>query len=322
MTQTEKFLILNKEINPGETKTVNLEIAQLHTMTELKIPIIVSHSNQKGPVVLLSAGLHGDEINGIEIVRKIIVEKINRPKIGTIICMPLINIFGFVGQIREFPDGRDLNRVFPGSANGSLASQFAYNLMEHIIPHVDYVIDFHAGGRARFNVPHVRVEQGKPELREMAEAFQAPFLMYSDNIPGSFRESCDKSGVKYLLFEGGKSLEINYEVVEEAIAGTKRFLNHLGMLKDKFEVPLPKQTMIRIEASNWIRAELSGMFHSITPVGTYVEEGQTLAWITDPYGFVETPVTAPHSGYVINENQAPIVYQGDAIFHLSSRIKG
>lgn len=321
MTQTENFVLLNKEIQPGETKTVNLKIAQLHTMTELKIPIIVSHSNRKGPVVLLSAGLHGDELNGIEIVRQMIVEKINRPQIGTIICMPLINIFGFVGQTREFPDGRDLNRVFPGSSNGSLASQFAYNLMEHIVPLVDYVIDFHAGGRARFNVPHVRVQEGKLELKEMADAFQAPFLMYSDNVGGSFREACDLVGVKYLLFEGGKSLDINSHVVEEAIAGTKRFLHHLGMLKEKFEVPKVEKPMICIESSYWIRADLSGLFRSIAPYGEFVEEGETIAWITDPYGFVETPVLAPNSGYIINENQGPIVYQGDAIFNISTRLK-
>lgn len=321
MTQTENFILLNKEIQPGETKTVNLKIAQLHTMTELKIPIIVSHSTRKGPVVLLSAGLHGDELNGIEIVRQMIVEKINRPQIGTIICMPLINIFGFVGQTREFPDGRDLNRVFPGSANGSLASQFAYNLMEHIVPLVDYVIDFHAGGRARFNVPHVRVQEGKPELKEMADAFQAPFLMYSDNVGGSFREACDLAGVKYLLFEGGKSMDIDNYVVKVAIDGTKRFLNSLGMLKEKYEVPQVGNPMICIESSSWIRADLSGLFRSIVPYGKYVEEGETIAWITDPYGFVETPVLAPNSGYIINENQGPIVYQGYAIFNISTRLK-
>jgi predicted deacylase len=320
MTQTENFVLLNKEIHPGETKTVNLQIAQLHTMTELKIPIIVSHSNRKGPVVLLSAGLHGDELNGIEIVRQMIVEKINRPQIGTIICMPLINIFGFVSQTREFPDGRDLNRVFPGSSNGSLASQFAYNLMEHIVPLVDYVIDFHAGGRTRFNVPHVRVQQGKPELEEMANAFQAPFLMYSDNVGGSFREACDRVGVKYLLFEGGKSLEINPIVVHEAIAGTKRFLHHLGMLKEKFDVPNAEKPMILIESSYWIRADLSGLFRSVAPFGEYVEEGEIIAWITDPYGFIETPVLAPNSGYIINENQGNIVYQGDAIFNISTKL--
>ncbi len=321
MTQTESFQILDKEILPGETKTVNLKIAQLHTMTELKIPIIVSHSNKKGSVVLLSAGLHGDEFNGVETVRQIIRKKINRPKSGTIICIPLVNVFGFVNQSREFPDGRDLNRVFPGSANGSLASQFAYNLMEHIIPKVDYVVDFHAGGRSRFNVSQIRIEENQAELETLAAAFQAPFLLYSKNIEGSFRESCDKLGKKYLLFEGGKSLDINKEIVEQAIEGTVRLLAHLEMLHEKFEPQSVEKQMIYIEDSTWLRADVSGLFQSISPPGTYVEAEQTIAWITDPYGSMEIPVLAPQSGYIINENQGAVVFQGDAIFHLSTRLK-
>ncbi|HUH35351.1 MAG TPA: succinylglutamate desuccinylase/aspartoacylase family protein [Moheibacter sp.] len=322
MEQTENFEILNQEIQPGETQTVNLKIAQLHTMTELNIPIIVSHSDKKGPVVLLCAGLHGDEINGTEIVRRVIYSKINEPKSGTIICIPIVNVFGFVNHSREFPDGRDLNRVFPGAAKGSLASQFAYNLLEHIVPKVDYVIDFHAGGSSRFNVAQVRVEEGKPALEEMAAAFQAPFLLYSNNIEGSFREACDLRGVKYLLFEGGKSLDINQEVADEGVKGTKRFLRHLDMLKDEFLTDIVTRPMIYVETSTWVRAELSGLFRSIAPVGSYVEEGQTMAWITDPFGFVETPVLAPNSGYVINENQASTVFQGGAIFNLSTKLKG
>jgi len=318
---SENFEILDQKILPGETKTVNLKIAQLHTMTELNIPIIVSHSGIEGPVVLFSAGLHGDEINGTEIVRRIIHEKINQPKIGTIICIPIVNVFGFVNQTREFPDGRDLNRMFPGIAKGSLASQFAYNLMQHIIPKVDYVIDFHAGGRKRFNAAQVRIESGKPELEEMAAAFQAPFLLYSKNIDGSFRQACDANNVKYLLFEGGKSLDINDRVADVGVNGTKRFLKHLDMLRDEFNLEIVTRPMIYIENSTWIRAELSGMFRSITPVGSYVEEGQIIAWITDPFGVVETPVIAPNSGYIINENQASIVFQGGAIFNISTQLK-
>lgn len=321
MKQTENFEILNKEIQPGETKTVNLKIAKLHTMTELNIPIIVSHADKKGPVVLFSAGLHGDEINGTEIVRRIIHSKINSPKAGTIICIPIVNVFGFVNHAREFPDGRDLNRVFPGSSRGSLASQFAYNLLEFIIPKVDYVIDFHAGGSSRFNAAQVRIEENKPELEMMAAAFQAPFLLYSNNIDGSFRQACDHLGVKYLLFEGGKSLDINQEVADEGIKGVKRFLKHLGMLKDEHPIDIVTRPMIYVEHSTWVRAELSGLFRSIAPVGSYVEEGQTIAWITDPFGFIETPVLAPNSGYIINENQASTVFQGGAIFNLSTKLK-
>ena len=321
MNQTESFEILNEEIKPGETKTVHLKIAQLHDMTELNIPIIISHSKRKGPVILFCAGLHGDEINGTEIVRQLINSKINQPKIGTIICIPVVNVFGFVNQSREFPDGRDLNRVFPGSANGSMASQFAYNLMEKIVPKVDFVLDFHAGGRSRFNAPQLRIEENKPEMEEFANAFNAPFLLYSKNIDGSFRQSCDLAGVKYLLFEGGKSLDINQHVAEIGVDGVKRLLGYLGMLSDDFKAEDADKSMIYIEQTTWLRAESSGLFQSIAPVGSFVVEGQILAWITGPFGFVETPVLAPTNGYIINENQTSIVFQGDAIFNLSSKLK-
>ena len=320
MFEFKDFTLLNKTVIPGETKIIELQIATLHTMTELKIPVIVSRSIHPGPTVLFSAGLHGDELIGVEIVRQLITKKINEPNIGTIICIPLINVFGFVNQSREFPDGRDLNRVFPGSANGSLASRFAYRLIKDILPLVDYVIDFHAGGKARFNAPQIRIEFENEALEKMAKAFDPPFVLYSKNIEGSFRNACDELGIQYILFEGGKSLDINSEVVREGIEGSMRFLSSLNMLNKKFEVPLSDHKTIFIESSSWIRAQYSGLFSSDVRYGDYVIEGQILGKITDPYGAVEEKVIAPNSGYIINENQGPIVFQGDAIYHISTQL--
>lgn len=233
MTASKPLVILKETIIAGESKTINMEIAKLHTMTKLKIPIIVERSKLAGPTVLFTACLHGDEINGTEIVRQLIVQKINKPKRGTVICIPIINIFGFINKTREFPDGRDLNRVFPGSKTGSLASRFAYYILKDIIPHVDYAIDFHAGGASRFNAPQIRIVPDNKELKKLSDVFNAPFTLYSKNISGTFRNSCDKLGVKMLLFEGGKSLDINDAVTKEAIEGTKRFLTHLDMLNPR-----------------------------------------------------------------------------------------
>ncbi len=313
--------ILKEEILPGESKTINMEIAKLHTMTKLKIPIIVERAKLPGPTVLLSAGLHGDEINGIEIVRQLIVKKINKPKTGTIICIPIINVFGFVNQTREFPDGRDLNRVFPGSKNGSLASRFAYYLLKDVIPHVDYAIDFHAGGAARFNAAQIRIAPNNAELRDLAAVFNAPFTLYSNNISGSFRNSCDKLGVKMLLFEGGKSIDINEEITQQGMEGAKRVLEHLGMLNPRKKAEPTDHQSIYIEKSAWIRARYSGMFHGYTKIGSYVEKGQLLATISDPYGKIEHKMKAPNAGYIINVNEAPIVYQGDAIYHISTELE-
>jgi predicted deacylase len=312
--------IFNETILPGESKTINMQIGKLHTMTDLHIPIIVERSKKEGPVVLLSAGLHGDEINGTEIVRELIVQKINKPICGTIICIPVINIFGFVNQTREFPDGRDLNRVFPGHKTGSLASQFAFHILTEIIPHLDYAIDFHAGGARRFNAPQIRIVPNNEELKILSDVFGAPFTLYSNNISGTFRSSCDKMGVNMLLFEGGKSVDINNEITKEGVEGTKRFLTHLKMLQPKHQVSEAHHT-IYIEKSDWIRANFSGLFHGLKTIGSFVEKGELIATISDPFGEVSHKLKAPHTGYLINVNDAPVVYQGDAVFHISTKLE-
>lgn len=322
MSEKRNITLLKEIVLPGERKTITMEIARLHTTTKLKIPIIIERAKQDGPVVLFTAGLHGDEINGIEVVRQLIVRKINKPKIGTIICIPVINVFGFVNKSREFPDGRDLNRVFPGSRNGSLASRFAYHLLKEVIPNVDYCIDFHAGGASRFNAPQIRIVPNNDELKQLADVFNAPFTLYSKNIAGSFRNACGRLGVKILLFEGGKSLDINKDVAEEGVQGAMRVLNHLGMLKAKKNMKQPPAPSLYIEKSGWIRAKYSGLFHNNTAIGKFVEKGEVMACITDPFGKFEHKVKAPESGYIINTNDAPIVYQGDAIFHITQKLSG
>lgn len=320
MKKTNAITILGETILAGESKTIDMEIARLHTTTKLKIPVIIERSKIDGPVVLLSAGIHGDEINGVEIVRQIIIQKINKPKTGTIICIPIVNMFGFVNKSREFPDGRDLNRVFPGSKTGSLASRFAFHILKEIMPVVDFAIDFHAGGASRFNAPQIRIAPNNPELKKLADVFDAPFTLYSKNIAGSFRNSSDKMNVKMLLFEGGKSLDINNQIALEGVNGTKRLLHHLGMLNEKHKIVHQLSKTIYLDKSGWLRAKCSGLFHDNNFVGNFVEKGAVLGTITDPFGKFEQKVKAPNNGYVINANHSPIVYEGDAIYHISNII--
>lgn len=319
---TRSITLFGESIAPGENKTINVEIARLHTTTKLNIPIIVRRSKIPGPVVLFSAGIHGDEINGVEIVRQLIHKKINKPKIGTIICIPVINVYGFVNKSREFPDGRDLNRVFPGSKSGSLASRFAFHILKEILPIVQYAVDFHAGGASRFNAPQIRIAPNNPDLKILADVFDAPFTLYSRNITGSFRSSSEKMNVKMLLFEGGKSLDINKSIATEGVNGAIRLLAYLDMLGPKHRVIPQKSPTIYIDKSGWIRAKCSGLLQDFDTVGTFVKKGTVLATITDPYGKFERKVKAPNDGYIINANHAPIVYEGDAIYHLSNVVAG
>ncbi|CAA9196369.1 succinylglutamate desuccinylase/aspartoacylase family protein [Flavobacterium collinsii] len=317
MKNSKPLIIFGEAILPGESKTINVEIARLHTTTKLNIPVIVRRSKIEGPVVLFSAGIHGDEINGVEVVRQIISKKINRPSRGTIICIPIINMYGFVNKSREFPDGRDLNRVFPGSKKGSLASRFAYHIVAEILPIIDYAVDFHAGGASRFNAPQIRITENNPELKILADVFNAPFTLYSKNINGSFRNTCEKANVKMLLFEGGKSLDINDFVANEGVKGAKRLLNYLKMLDSKQLVETEDEPSIYIKNSVWLRAKCSGLLHDYNRIGRFVTKGTILAIITDPFGKFEQKVKAPHDGFVINANHSPIVYEGDAIYHMS-----
>lgn len=320
MKTYKEIILLGETILPGESKIIDMEIARLHTTGKLKIPVIIERSLIDGPVILFSAGIHGDEINGVEIVRRLIVRKINKPKTGTIICIPIVNMFGFVNKSREFPDGRDLNRVFPGSKKGSLASRFAHHILQEIMPVVNYAVDFHAGGASRFNAPQIRLSPNNPELKFLADVFDAPYTLYSKNISGSFRNSSEKLKVKMLLFEGGKSLDINNLVAEEGVNGVKRILAQLNMLNAKHVAEKQKTKTIYIDKSGWLRAKCSGLLHDNNLVGSFVKKGTVLGTITDPFGKFEQKAKAPNDGYVINANHSPIVYEGDAIYHISNSI--
>ena len=315
------LFILGEKIALGQSKTINFSFAKLYTSSKVEIPVVIQRAKIPGPTVLITAGIHGDEINGVEIVRQIIAKKINIPVVGTTICIPILNTFGFLNADRAFPDGRDLNRVFPGTKTGSLASRVAYYFTKEILPFADYCLDFHTGGAQRFNASQVRITPKTPELLKLATIFNAPFTVFASNISKSYRATCHKIGTPILLFEGGKSQSSNKKIVTQGVEGVMRFLNHLGMLGLGIDVPTNKTPTIVISSSRWVRAQKSGLLHVKIPCNKYVEKGEFLATITDPYGTMRFKVLAPNKGYIINVNQAPIVYQGDAIFHISTQSK-
>lgn len=314
----ENLEILGQSIAPGESRTVDFSMAKLYTNTKVDIPIIIERAKQPGPTVLLTAGIHGDEINGVEIVRQLIAKKMNKPQRGTTISIPILNIFGFLNAERAFPDGRDLNRSFPGTRKGSLASRVAYHFSQEILPKADYCMDFHTGGSSRFNAAQIRISPGNKDLLSLAKVFQAPFTVYSTNIKKSFRSTCENMGIPILLFEGGKSLESHKQIVRTGVEGVCRVLDSLEMLKEEFSPTKLEQPAVLVKKSRWVRAQRSGLLHVKIKCDKYVDKGEFLATITDPYGTMRFKVLAPNSGYIINVNHAPIVHQGDAIFHIST----
>lgn len=320
MQKHKKLVILGHEILPGKGAELNLDVAKLHTSTPIQVPVIVHRAKNDGPTLLLMAGMHGDEINGMEIIRRVIRKGWNRPNAGTIICIPVFNIFGFLNVSRELPDGRDLNRSFPGSNSGSLASQFAYHFMKEIAPVVDYVIDFHTGSAQRNNFSQIRCVFSDEESLALAQVFNPPFIIHSSYISKSIRESMNKRKKKILLFEGGKTNSIEEKVVNEGLDGIKRMLEHLQMRTFKFDNSLNREP-IYIKNSRWIRASHAGMFCLMVENGAQVSVGTILGIITDPFGKIERKVKSTIDGFVFCVNETPVVNKGDALFHVGQAIE-
>ncbi|WP_069131388.1 succinylglutamate desuccinylase/aspartoacylase family protein [Rhodohalobacter halophilus] len=301
------------KIARGEDKLINLSIAKLPTYTSIDLPVRVIRGEQKGPTLLISGGLHGDEINGIEIVRRMLTKNLLKPEAGSVIAIPLMNVYGFIQNVRGVPDGKDINRSFPGSKGGSLANLVAYNIMNEIIPKIDYGIDFHTGGASRSNFPQIRCSFEIDENVELAKAFSPPVILHSSLIDKSFRKAAYKKGKQILVFETGESLRIDEFGVNEAIQGTQRLMKHLGMIS---KAPAPQKFEI-YQKSSWVRARIAGLFQPKIILGEHITKRQLLGRITDPYGNESVKVISKFEGRVIGLNYNPVVHKGDAILHIA-----
>lgn len=310
------FLEINGEkVGRGEDKKLNLRIARLPTYTNIDLPVRVIRSENPGPVVLLTGGLHGDEINGIEIVRRLLSNKLLKLENGSVVAIPLMNIYGFIQNVRGVPDGKDINRSFPGSKTGSLAKLVAYTIMKKIIPIIDVGIDFHTGGSSRSNFPQVRCVLNIEKNLELAKAFAPPVIIHSGLIDKSFRKAAYKKGKHILVYETGESLRFDQNGIQEGINGTLRLFKHLGMVK---EAPEPHSSEI-YEKSGWIRASFAGLYHSKIKLGDVIEKGMNLGTITDPFGNEKKILKSKYEGRVVGFNNCPVVHKGDALLHIANK---
>jgi predicted deacylase len=300
-------------IKRGESKVIDLNIARLVSGTAIDLPIYVYRSKKPGPVILLSGGLHGDEIDGIEIIRRLIGSKIFKNlKRGSVIAIPVLNIYGFLNFSREVPDGKDVNRYFPGNKTGSLASRVAYNLTQKVLAEIDFGIDFHTGGANRYNYPQSRFAPNDSKAREIASIFNAPISLESNLIDKSLRKEAYKMGKSIVVYEGGESMRFDELSITEGIRGAKRVLAHFDMIEE--DIPLQNHTLCK--KSQWIRAKRAGLFHPVVKSGEWVDQNDTMGFLSDPFGSKQVRIKAPETGIIIGHSNAPLVNQGDALFHL------
>jgi predicted deacylase len=307
-------------VAPGQHALVRVNAGKLPTDNRINVFAHVYNSGVPGPVLLILAGVHGDEINGIEIVRRSLENRYyeNITK-GGVIIIPLLNVYGFINFSRDTTDGKDVNRSFPGHLNGSLASRVARIITLKFLPLVDLAIDFHTGGADRYNYPQVRFNHNDNRAAKIAEVFGAPVLMESALIASSFRKSAYDQGVPAVVFEGGESVRLDQHSIDTGLQGIKNVMGWLG-IKDE-EHGLSKQTHFLIEKSTWLRAHMAGMFLWYIPSGNVIKKGEILGVINDPYGTKTVEVVAKSDGIIIGHNNASVVNLGDPLFHIGSQYR-
>lgn len=307
--------IAGEVILGGERRRLELPVARLPTQTMLYLPVKVINGIEDGPRLWLSAAIHGDELNGVEIIRQVL-EQI-QPKLlrGTLIAVPIVNVFGLIEQSRYLPDRRDLNRSFPGSATGSLGARLAHLFMSEIVSNSTHGIDLHTAGVPRTNLPQIRANLEDSETYRCAKAFGAPIMIHASTRDGSLRQAATQRGIPILLYEGGEALRFDAEAIRVGVEGIVRVMTYLGMYPFPF-VPAPV-TAVEVWKSKWVRASRSGIFRLGVSLGEQVEKKQPLGIIADAFGETSLKVRASVQGIVIGHTQNPLVNQGDAIVHLA-----
>lgn len=316
---SEPIIIDKSSFAPGESGTISLNVGRLPSDTRINIIAHIYRSPKPGPVLLLLGGVHGDEINGVEIIRRLLdedtFETINR---GTIIAIPLLNVFGFINFSRDVPDGKDVNRSFPGNSSGSLASRVARTLTKKILPYVDVALDFHTGGASRYNFPQIRYHKSDKVGAQMAKVFQPPFILQKPLIPKSFRKTCYAMGIPAVVYEAGESVRLSGVSIQKGINGILRVLDNLDMIDSDIQ---DEENIVHFKKSSWLRAPYSGMFIWSRQSGAKVNKGEQLGVIKDPFGIKTVKVFAKSDGYIVGHNNASVVNQGDALFHIGQEIE-
>lgn len=310
------FEIAGTSVNAGDRKTVDLPVSVLSDHTPVTMSIHIVHGSRPGPVLFVSGGIHGDEVIGTEIIRRLLrTDAIGALK-GTLIAVPIVNAFGFINHSRYLPDRRDLNRVFPGSETGPLASRLANMFMNEIVARSDMGIDLHSAAIHRINYPQLRVDNDDERLRELADVFGAPIVMRAPLREGSLRKAAADMGKPVLLYEAGEGLRFDELSVRAGLAGILRIMRHLKMIGAR-GVSKPKTNPQFCPSSRWLRAPSGGLLRTYKADGMLVERGELLGSVSDPFGEAERHITAPFDGILVGRAVMPIVNEGDAVFHLA-----
>lgn len=312
-----KTITINGEtVKPGEDKWIKIPIDRLPTGTLIEIPIYVHNAKKPGPTLLVQGGLHGDEINGVEIIRRMLFEGCYKIKSGAVIVLPLLNVFGFIHFSRQVPDGKDVNRSFPGMNKGSLAARIAYEVTHEVLPQIDFGIDLHTGGAQRNNHPQIRYTEKMPESKTLAQVFNAPFYFATSLIKKSFRKTAYDRKIPIIVYEGGESMRFDEYAIKEGIQGILNVMKYVGMINKIDPMLIEREASEFLTTHKWLRAPTAGMFVPQVMNGSSIEKGAVLGFVTDTFATYCKEIKAPYTGFVFCINNQAVVNQGDALFHV------
>ncbi len=303
-------------IAPDSNVYIDLPVTQMYTHAPVTIPVHVIHTKHPGPRLFLSGAVHGDEINGVEIIRRVLRLPVLKRLRGTLVAVPIVNVHGFINHTRYLPDRRDLNRSFPGSETGSLTARVANIFLQEIVAKCTHGIDLHTAAVHRDNLPQVRGNLDNPEIERMARTFGAPVILNGALLDGTLRKLASEAGVHTLLYEAGEALRFNEVCIRGGVRGILSVMRELGMLPiSKKKLKIPEALVAR--SSTWIRAPQSGILRATVPLGARVKNGMSLGTVADPFGEREVEVVSNTSGIIIGRTNIPLVHEGDALFHVA-----
>lgn len=310
----EALVIAHQTVQPGTTVHTELPFARLPTGTSLPLPLVLVHGVAPGPTLWLSAAIHGDEVNGIEIIHQVL-SAIDPTRLnGSVVAVPVVNVFGFVQQSRYLPDRRDLNRSFPGSPKGSTAARLAHLFMETVVSRCTHGIDLHTGSHHRVNLPQIRANLRDPETLACAQAFATPLIIHAESRDGSLRQAAQQRGIPCLLLEAGEANRFDRESIAWGVTGILRVMAHLGMQGQSDATSASPRI---VWETTWIRARRGGIFRCHVELGQELTPGQRLGEIVDTIGQHATTIRARQAGVVIGLTLSALVHRGDGLINLA-----
>ena len=313
------FEISATAVRAGSRALVDVPLPKLNSHTRLSMPVHVVHGRREGPCLFVSAAVHGDELNGAEIIRRLLNHKALGRLQGTLLAVPVVNVYGLIHHSRYLPDRRDLNRSFPGSERGSLAARLAHLFMVEIVERCTHGIDLHTGAIHRTNLPQIRANLDHPETERLARAFGVPVMINASLRDGSLRAAAAERAIPMLLYESGEALRFNELAIRAGLTGVLNVMRVLGMIATRARSGAPTGTLEPFVArtSSWARAPESGLLRTTAPLGARVERGEVLGYVDDPYSGARHAVVAHVRGVVIGRTEIPLVHEGEAVFHIA-----